>query len=313
MSGARQRRPLDGLLLLDKSTGWTSNQALKKAQYLLNANKAGHCGTLDPMATGLLPVLLGEATKFSGALLGADKTYLATLRLGVRTDSGDADGQIIAEHEVTASRSDWDRVSATFMGEIDQVPPMFSALKRDGKPLYEYARAGIEVEREARRVRIEQLDTLDFTPPTVTIRVRCSKGTYIRTLAEDIGQALGCGAHLTSLRREQIDTLDVGDAIRIETLMELDPPARLARLLPLDLLLTDLPTRLLDEDQCRRFRLGQRLRISAPGAADAHRLTVRVYAGAVTSDRLLGIAHEQDGLLAPQRVLNTHSSSGDNS
>lgn len=311
MSGSKKRQPLDGILLLDKAAGWSSNQALKKAQHLLNAAKAGHCGTLDPLATGLLPIVLGEATKFANDLLGADKTYLASLCLGVRTDTGDAEGRILARRPVELDRDAWDRVVATFVGEIEQVPPMFSALKRDGKPLYEYAREGIELERQARTVRIHSLNTEGFVPPGVTIRVRCSKGTYIRTLADDIGEALGCGAHLSALRREGIATLNVVDAVGIDTLLELQPEGRLEHVRPLDSLLQGLPVRILDAQQSSRFRQGQRIRISAANDHLGAASLVRIYALTHSPDRLIGIANEYNGLLAPQRVLNTNSFPGE--
>ncbi|HEU6453855.1 MAG TPA: tRNA pseudouridine(55) synthase TruB, partial [Roseateles sp.] len=200
-----QRRPLHGVLLLDKPLGLSSNDALQKAKWLLRAEKAGHTGTLDPLATGLLPLCFGAATKFSQVSLDADKRYLATLALGIRTTTGDAEGEVLERHDaahVTAEQVA--AASRAFTGEIDQMPPMYSALKHEGKALYEYARAGVEIERKSRRVTIHAIDIVAMHPGTVTLDVRCTKGTYIRTLAEDIGAALGCGAHLTALRRLSI-------------------------------------------------------------------------------------------------------------
>ena len=200
------RRQVDGVLLLDKPRGLSSNHALQKAKRLFNAAKAGHTGTLDPMATGLLPLTFGEATKFSQMLLDADKSYEATVTLGVVTDTGDAEGQVLERQSVTADAQDIAAALNAFRGEIEQIPPMYSALKRDGRPLYEYARAGIELERAPRRVVIHALEMLDggLDGSSFGFRVRCSKGTYVRTLAMDIGRALGCGAHLSALRRTAI-------------------------------------------------------------------------------------------------------------
>src|SRR5512137_1089082 len=187
---------INGVLLLDKPVGVTSNRALQTARRLLNARKAGHTGTLDPMASGLLPVMLGEATKFSADLLDADKSYRATVRLGVATTTGDAEGEVIERRAVAVAAGEVEDALARFTGDIEQVPPMHSALKRDGRPLYELARAGIEVERAARAVRIRSLRLIEQTDDTLVLDVECSKGTYVRVLAEDIGKALGCGAHL---------------------------------------------------------------------------------------------------------------------
>lgn len=204
------RRDVHGVLLLDKPIGWSSNDALIRAKRLLWAKKAGHTGTLDPLATGLLPLCFGEATKFSQDLLDADKTYETVVRLGIRTSTADAEGEVLSERPVSVTPEQLQAAIARFVGEIDQVPPMHSALKKDGKPLYEYARAGQTVERAARRVTIYAIDLLatdlQSAEPTITLRVSCSKGTYIRTLGEDIGEALGCGGHLVALRRTQVAT-----------------------------------------------------------------------------------------------------------
>ncbi|MGB6056284.1 MAG: tRNA pseudouridine(55) synthase TruB, partial [Burkholderiaceae bacterium] len=192
----RIRLPIDGVLLLDKAAGGSSNDALVKAKRLLNAKKAGHTGTLDPFATGLLPLCFGEATKFAQDLLDADKTYEAVVHLGVRTATGDTEGEVLERCAVDVDATAIEQALQRFRGPIEQVPPMHSALKRDGKPLYEYARAGITLERAARAVTIHRLECLDYQAPFLRLRVTCSKGTYIRVLGEDIGAALGCGAHL---------------------------------------------------------------------------------------------------------------------
>jgi tRNA pseudouridine55 synthase len=247
------RRPLHGVLLLDKPLGWTSHDALAKAKGILRAEKAGHTGTLDPLATGLLPLCFGAATKFSQVSLDADKRYRATLRLGQRTSTGDREGEVIDEQPVRADRAAVDAACARFTGPVDQQPPMHSALKHQGKALYEYARAGIEVERPTRRVTLHRIDIVEWQSPTLVIDVHCSKGTYIRTLAEDIGTALGCGAHLAALRRTGAGALDVADAITIDELTALDDAARLQRLQPADVLLADWPLVRLPDDEAGRF------------------------------------------------------------
>jgi tRNA pseudouridine55 synthase len=193
------RREIDGVFLLDKPLGFSSNQALKKIQWLFNAKKAGHTGTLDPMASGLLPICLGEATKFSHRLLDANKTYIATIQLGITTSTGDQEGEVVSEKEVVLNEAQLKDTLKKFIGDITQIPPMYSALKFEGKPLYEYAREGIEIERKSRQIKIYDIKLLKIEESIITIEVACSKGTYIRTLAEDIGQTLGCGAHLKGL------------------------------------------------------------------------------------------------------------------
>jgi tRNA pseudouridine55 synthase len=293
-----QRRQIDGVLLLDKPLGLSSNDALVRAKRLFNAKKAGHTGTLDPLATGLLPLCFGEATKFSQDLLEADKTYESTLKLGERTATGDAEGEVVASRPVECEERAVADVLARFRGEILQVPPMYSALKRDGKPLYEYARAGETLEREARPVTIHSLEVIDCALPFVTIRVTCSKGTYVRTLGEDIGEALGCGAHLTMLRRTGVGSLTLEHAVTLEQLDAVEPDARETLLAPVDALLGSFEAITLDEDQARRFLHGQRLRISDRGAAEPVR--VRIYS---PDARLLGTAQLGDGVLAPERLI----------
>ncbi|KFL50139.1 tRNA pseudouridine synthase B [Burkholderia pyrrocinia] len=296
------RRALDGVLLLDKPVGLSSNDALIRAKRLLLAKKAGHTGTLDPLASGLLPLCFGEATKFSQDLLEADKTYEATMRLGLRTATGDAEGEVIDTRPVECDRAAVEAALARFTGEIVQVPPMYSALKRDGRPLYEYARAGQTVEREGRNVTIHALDLLACEMPDVTFRVTCSKGTYVRTLAEDIGEALGCGAHLTMLRRTGVGALTLEHAVTLDALSDADESARDAWLQPVDALLSTFPSVRLDDACAKRFLHGQRLPLSELGpidAADGER--VRVY----DATRLLGVARKANGVLAPERLVVT--------
>ncbi len=251
---------IDGALLLDKPVGLTSNRALQEVKRLLKANKAGHAGTLDPLASGLLVLLFGEATKFAGPLLDADKEYLATLKLGSRTSTGDAEGEVLAVRPVSASAAEVDAVLERFRGAIDQVPPMHSALKRDGVPLYKLARKGRTVQRAARRVRISQLELLGYRSPLAELRIRCSKGTYIRSLGEDIGAALGSGAHLAGLRRTGSGRFRVEDAVTLDRLRAM--PAPQERLLPLAKLLADFPATELDAAAEARLRNGQPLKIS---------------------------------------------------
>jgi len=295
------RRVLDGVLLLDKPLGLSSNDALIRAKKIYLAKKAGHTGTLDPLATGLLPLCFGEATKFSQDLLEADKTYEATMRLGVRTTTGDAEGEALQTRDVTCDEAAIHAAMAHFRGEIAQVPPMYSALKRDGKPLYEYARAGQTVEREARNVTIHALDLIACALPDVTFRVTCSKGTYVRTLAEDIGETLGCGAHLVALRRTGVGVLTLEHAVTLDTLAEAAPAERDSWLQPVDALLSTFLAVYLDADATRRFTQGQRLKLSDIADAPAEADRVRVYA--LDDKRLLGVARAGEGVLAPERLV----------
>ena len=258
---ARTFRPLDGVLLFDKPLELSSNTALQKVRRLFQAEKAGHTGTLDPLATGLLPICFGEATKFSNALLNADKTYRALLRLGQTTTTGDAEGEITAEHPVEVTQSDVDIVLAKFRGEIQQLPPMHSALKHLGKPLYEYIRKGETIERELRSVVIYELLLNFFSGNEMDITVRCSKGTYIRTLAEDIGAALGCGAHLIGLRRTAIAHFDLSHSYNFQQLTAMNEEERAACVLPLESLMPDMPMLQLDGEQVHRLAQGQRLAV----------------------------------------------------
>ncbi len=296
------RVPVHGVLLLDKAAGHSSNDALIKAKRLLNAQKAGHTGTLDPFATGLLPLCFGEATKFAQDLLDADKTYETVVHLGVTTTTGDTEGEIVETHAVDATLERIEAVLAQFRGDIEQVPPMHSALKRDGKPLYEYARAGVTLERAARRVTIHALELLDYRAPYLRLRVCCSKGTYIRVLGQDIGAALGCGAHLQALRRTQVGALALRGAVTLETLGAATEAERQRLLAPVDALLSTFPEVLLTEDLARRFLHGQRLALGRAGLALPEAGRVRVYRA---SDRgLLGTAQLAEfGVLAPERLI----------
>jgi tRNA pseudouridine55 synthase len=251
---------IDGALLLDKPLGLSSNRALQEAKKLLGAKKAGHAGTLDPLATGLLLILVGEATKFAGPMLDADKEYLATVKLGVTTSTADAEGAVLEERPVHVSAEQVAAALGRFRGTIEQLPPMHSALKRDGVPLYQLARAGRTVERRARRIEIHELELLQCAPPILELRVRCSKGTYIRVLAEDIGAALGTGAHLAALRRTGSGRFHVRDAATLEELRVM--PNRRSALLPLRVLLEGLPSAELDAAAETRLRNGQSLKIS---------------------------------------------------
>ncbi len=300
----KARMPVHGVLLLDKPVGLSSNDALVRAKRMLNALKAGHTGTLDPFATGLLPLCFGEATKFSQDLLDADKTYETVVHLGVRTTTGDTEGEIIEALPVDVTEAQIAAVLAQFRGEISQVPPMHSALKRDGKPLYEYARAGITLERDARRVTIHTLEFLDFQSPLLRLRVRCSKGTYIRVLGEDIGAALGCGAHLQALRRTEVGELMLARAVTLDELeATVDTSERTALLAPVDALLSSFPAIALSKELTSRFLHGQRL---ALGPADIGTAVpagrVRVYCA--IDNRLLGTANLAEyGVLAPERLI----------
>lgn len=294
---ARNARPLDGVLLFDKPLDLSSNTALQKVRRLFQAEKAGHTGTLDPLATGLLPVCFGEATKFSNALLNSDKTYRALVRLGQTTTTGDAEGEITSECEVSLDESQVRSALLIFTGAIDQIPPMHSALKHQGKPLYEYIRKGETVERASRSVIIHELALERFAGNEMEFSVRCSKGTYVRTLAEDIGKALGCGAHLQGLRRTAIGRFRLEDAYSWPALEAMTIAEREACLLPVDCLLQDLPVLDLDEVQVTRIAQGQRLAIEAE-LPDGK---VRLYG----AGRFIGVADLVGRRLAPERLLSS--------
>ena len=291
------RRAVHGVLLLDKPLGLSSNDALQKAKRLYRAEKAGHTGTLDPLATGLLPLCFGAATKFSQISLDADKRYLATLKLGVTTTTADAEGDVLVTREVNVCRAQMEDICARFTGPISQVPPMHSALKRDGKPLYEYARAGIELEREPRHITIHSIAIVSAQDDIWTLDVRCTKGTYIRTLAEDIGEALGCGAHLSGLRRTGSGQLNVEAALTLDQLTAMTEAERDAALAAADMLLAHWPMVRLGSEDAGRFLSGVRRRL--PSLADASQ--VRVYGP--QPNAFLGSGHITAGELISTRLL----------
>ena len=301
------RRTLHGVLLLDKPLGWTSNDALQKTKGILRAEKGGHTGTLDPLATGLLPLCFGAATKFSQASLDADKRYVATLKLGQRTTTGDGEGAVTEERAVQTSMAAIVAACRRFTGAIDQVPPMHSALKHEGRALYDYARAGIEIERAARRITIHAIDIVRWHGEELVLDVRCSKGTYIRTLAEDIGAALGCGAHLSALRRTGSGSLSVEQSITIEALAALGEADRDGLLLPPDVLVAGWPDVHLQDDEAGRFLCGLRRRVLL---ADAPAVRVYRQPPMAPDDDLtpklrafLGTAHITAGELIADRLL----------
>jgi len=300
------RRPVHGVLLLDKPLGLSSNQALQKAKWLLRAEKAGHTGTLDPLATGVLPLCFGAATKFSQLQLDADKTYEATLRLGVVTSTGDAEGALLCQRPVQVTLAQIQAVLLRFTGAQDQIPPMYSALKKDGMALYEYARRGIDVAREARAIQVHRLELLQApspdTPDRLVLRATVSKGTYIRTLAQDMGEALGCGASLSALRRSASTPFEARDSLSLDALESLSEDQRHARLLPTESLLHGHTRVMLGADDAARFLSGLRRR---GDWADCD--TVAVFGPpplGARQVRLLGSAHVKAGELIPQRLLN---------
>ena len=297
MQYKRIKRSVDGVLLLDKPVGLSSNQALQRVKRLYQAAKAGHTGSLDPFATGLLPICLDEATKFSHFLLDADKTYRATLRFGVTTATGDTEGQILSTNEVNVTATALEKVLQRFKGDIQQVPPMYSALKHQGKALYEYARAGVEIERPARSVKIYSITLENLTGEVADITVSCSKGTYIRTLAEDIGRELGCGAHLTQLRRLETGGFRVEHALTVEQLEAMTLEQRDASLLPTDALVRHLPAVVLDNESA--YYLGRGQPVWKSGVIPAGYL--RLYE---VSGRFIGLGElDADGRVAPRRLV----------
>ena len=295
-----QRRPVHGVLLLDKPLSISSNDALQKAKWLLRAEKAGHTGTLDPLATGVLPLCFGAATKFSQLHLDADKSYEAIASLGIETTTGDAEGKVVATKSVDFSPEQLQAVQERFTGPIAQIPPMYSALKKDGKPLYDYARAGIEIEREARNITIHHLSLEEIEPAAgvrrLRIRVRCSKGTYIRTLAQDIGNALGCGAHVSFLRRTATGSFQVDQCIGLKDLEDMPEAERTNRLLPVDALLDGHTPVTLAKEDAGRFLSGLRRRGHWPDCEQT-----AVYGESPRA--LLGTAHVKAGELIPGRLL----------
>ena len=288
------RRALDGVLLLDKDIGLSSNASLQRARRLFRADKAGHTGTLDPLASGLLPICFGQAAKFAHVLLEGDKTYAATIRLGLMTTTGDAEGDPIEQRPVRASRQEVDALLPRFTGAIAQVPPRHAALKYRGRKYYEYAREGIDIPRVARQIVVHHLALVEWDPPEFKIVVRCGKGTYIRALAEDIGAALGCGAHLAALRRLASGGFDVAAAHSLEALTVLDEAGRDAVLLPPDVLLATLPR--LELDRIEGWRLSRGQTIDRRGLPDGD---YRAYAGG----SFIGVGRVCASVVRPRRLL----------
>jgi tRNA pseudouridine55 synthase len=312
---ARKGRNLDGILVIDKPAGRTSNAILQQVKRRLGAAKAGHTGSLDPLATGVLPLCFGEATKFSQWLLDADKAYRAEGRLGIITDSGDSDGQVLETRPLPQGldRAALERALAPLRGEIDQVPPMYSALKHQGQPLYKLARQGKEVERKARRVQIRELTLISFSGDRFEIDVRCSKGTYIRSLVESIGETLGCGAHVTALRRTGAASFTLADAVPMDELEREVPPEYFdPLLLPIDRPLEDLPAVCINAEHCVSILNGQPVRIpgqSKPGQVRLYRSGASAEdadTGSVPSQQFLGLGEVMlDGQVKPRRLVNT--------
>ena len=297
MQFKRIKKNVNGVLLLDKPLGFSSNQALQKVKWLYQAAKAGHTGTLDPLATGLLPICLGEATKFAQYVTDADKTYFATIKLGATTTTGDAEGDVLTTMAVNVSKQQFEQACAQFTGEISQMPPMYSALKYEGKALYEYARAGVEIERKSRLINISNIILENFSVDIAQITVVCSKGTYIRTLAEDIGAALGCGAHLIGLRRTETAGYLFKNAVTIEQLEAMSSENRDALLMPVDSAIESLPVVTLNADAAFYIKQGQAVwQASKTPAGD-----LRLYD---EQNQFLGLGHLQDdGKIAPKRLI----------
>ena len=297
---------IDGVVLLDKPAGMSSQGAVTAVKRAFNAEKAGHTGTLDPMATGLLPICLGEATKYSQDLLEADKTYIAQVKFGQRTDTGDAEGLVIEElplpvfADAATIKAALDALLPAFTGPISQVPPMYSALKRDGKPLYEYARAGVELERAPRNITIHAIRWTNVNWPEATLEVSCSKGTYIRVLAEDIGRALGCGAHLVGLRRTEVGHLTLEQSFTIESIQQGLQDSS-SYILPVDALLQTLPHLTVDEQQAKRLEMGQRVPLNIPSIE----ALVRIYRATAAPHNFIGTGDWRSGVLHPKRLISS--------
>ena len=290
------KREIDGVFLLNKPLGFSSNQALKKIQWLFNAKKAGHTGTLDPMASGLLPICIGEATKFSHRLLEANKTYIATIQLGVTTTTGDQEGEVVSQKDVVLKPNQLEETLQKFTGDITQIPPMFSALKFEGKPLYEYARQGIEIERKSRQVTIYDITLNKIEESIVILEMSCSKGTYIRTLAEDIGHALGCGAYLKGLERTQTGNFQLSDALTIEAIEAMSMASREKTLLPVDALLEGLSSIKLTLTETEAIKKGQAIDFNGKNDNE-----LRLYGA---SGQFLGVGQpDLQGRLFPKRLI----------
>lgn len=303
MAKPRKRgRDIDGVFLLDKPQGMSSNDIMQKVKRVFQANKAGHTGALDPLATGMLPICLGEATKFSQFLLDADKRYQVTAKLGERTDTSDAEGQVVETRDVQVDVQDILAALPHFRGNLMQVPTMFSALKHQGKPLYEYARAGITVEREARPITIFDLQFITYDAPYLTLEVHCSKGTYIRTLVDDLGEYLGCGAHVTVLRRTAVANYPVEAMMDWDTLQVLAAQQDFAlldqHLLPTDSAVSALPALHLNQEQSKAISFGQRVKFDNPTQLTGQ---VRLFSD---TQQFLGVALvDEHNVIRPQRLI----------
>lgn len=302
MNIKKTRRDLHGVLLLDKPQGMTSNDALQKVKWLFNAKKAGHTGALDPLATGMLPICFGEATKFSQYLLDSDKRYQVIAKLGERTDTSDADGQIICSKPVNITQSQIDEALTHFRGDILQVPTMFSALKHQGKPLYEYARQGIVIEREARPITVyeNQFIQFDVTNHELTLEIHCSKGTYIRTIIDDLGELLGCGAHVIYLRRLQVSNYPIQKMVTLDALQNLADKDEL--LMPVDSPMNEYPKVILSEQQGKNILLGRTIEIDSiinEVNVSTKENLVRIY----QDQRFIGAGIQTNNKLSPKRLI----------
>ncbi|NOH52361.1 tRNA pseudouridine(55) synthase TruB [Vibrio coralliilyticus] len=307
MARRRKGRPIDGVILLDKPTGISSNDALQKVKRIYFAEKAGHTGALDPLATGMLPICLGEATKFSQFLLDSDKRYRVIAKLGERTNTSDSDGEVVETRPVDVDMTKLEACIDKFRGESDQVPSMFSALKYQGKPLYEYARQGIEVPREARKITVYEIILHRFEGDEVEMEVHCSKGTYIRTIVDDLGEMLGCGAHVTMLRRTAVANYPYEKMVTFEQLNELLEQAHSDEvvprevldplLLPMDTAVEDLPEVNLNTEQTDLVQHGQPVYVL--GVPEG---TLRMTSG--DERTFIGVAElNDDGKVAPKRLV----------
>lgn len=311
VSEKRKKDEVNGVLLLNKSLGLSSNNSLMRVKHLFNAKKAGHGGTLDPLATGLLPVMLGEATKFGQVVLDASKSYLAEMCLGVCTDTGDAEGRVLYSKKIPPiEEEEFRKILFRFTGKILQVPPMHSALKHKGKPLYVYARKGIEIERPARAVCIDSIEIVSFSIPKICLRIFCSKGTYIRSLVSDIGEVIECGAHLAALHRETVGTFSVSDAVSLQDIEGASADQLAKMLYPVDALLFALPAVSLDDAMSNLFLKGRKIYLlelndessQKEKSADAA-LLMRVY----NLNRFIGLATLSGSELRPKRLISEHN------
>jgi len=299
--GKRKGNDVDGILLLDKPLGRSSNSALQKVRYLFNARKAGHTGSLDPLATGVLPICFGQASKVTAYLLDSDKRYTCTAQLGITTSTGDKEGDILQTRDVKPfTKQDIEQVLEGFRGEIQQIPPMYSALKHNGQPLYKLARQGIEVKRKERNITIYKLDLIEHTIDSITLDIRCSKGTYIRTLAQDIGEALGCGAHLSMLRRTEVSPFNCETLYSIEDIEKLAEENKLDNtLLPIDTALKKFPSLILSDEEATRIQNG--LKVSRKNIPESD--IIRLY---LLNGEFIGIGrYSSDHQLAPKRMMRT--------